>query len=186
MYIIITSSPNMHGLTAACGQAALNGMISAGGQGEIIDIAARQLEPCRICGNGWGTCRNMGSCVINDIFAEIQLKLRDAEGLFVITPVYWGLPSERQKYFGDRLRRCEAFREGGSWLKGKNINLVAAAGGSGNGTATCLVELETWCRHMQAVPGERIGITRFSREPVLKVIEDAGARLVRGEYFKGF
>ena len=32
------------------------------------------------------------------------------------------------KYFCDRFRRCEAFRKGGSWAKGKNINLVAAAG----------------------------------------------------------
>jgi phosphoribulokinase len=90
------------------------------------------------------------------------------------------------KYFCDRLRRCEAFREGGSWAEGKQISLIAAAGGSGNGTTTCLMELENWCRHIRAIPQERIGITRFNREEMLKVIEDAGMRMVNGEYFKGW
>lgn len=186
MYIIITSSPNKDGLTAACGKAAYDGITGAGGEAEIIDISELKLQPCRICGNGWGQCRNTGACIINDNLAEIQDKIRDSSGLFLITPVYFGQPSERMKYFCDRYRRCEAFREGGSWIKGKQVNLVAAAGGSGNGTPTALVELENWCRHIQAIAQERIGITRFNRVPVLSVIEDAGARLVRGEYFTRF
>ncbi|MDR0858919.1 MAG: flavodoxin family protein [Oscillospiraceae bacterium] len=186
MYHVITSSPNKDGLTAAAGQAAIDGITSAGGSAELIDISdpAQILEPCRVCGNGWGTCRNTAKCVIEDkILEKIQLTIKDSKGVFIITPVYFGQSSERMKYFIDRYRRCEAFRQGGSWAAGKQFNLVAAAGGSGNGTASCLVELENWARHVGAVPQERIGITRFNRETVLKVIEDAGARLVKGEYF---
>lgn len=186
MHIIITSSPNKDGLTAACGKAAYDGITGAGGHAEIIDISELKLQPCRICANGWGQCRGTATCIIKDSLEEIQKKIRDSEGLFLITPVYFGQPSERMKYFCDRYRRCEAFREGGSWIKDKQVNLVAAAGGSGNGTATALVELESWCRHVQAIPQERIGITRFKRNPELSVIEDAGARLVKGEYFKRF
>jgi multimeric flavodoxin WrbA len=101
----------------------------------------------------------------------------------LITPVYWGQPSERMKYFLDRFRRCEAFNQSGSAAKGKQIDLVAAAGGSGNGTVSCLTEMETWCRHVGAIPQERIGITRFNRTPMLETITDAAARLVKGEYF---
>jgi multimeric flavodoxin WrbA len=162
------------------------GIERAGGTAEIIDISALKLEPCRICGNGWGSCRGAGTCVIKDCLPEIQAKIKDAEGVFLVTPVYWGQPSERMKYFCDRLRRCEAFREGGSWAEGKQISLIAAAGGSGNGTTTCLMDLENWCRHIRAIPQERVGITRFNREETLKVIEDAGARMVGGEYFKGW
>jgi len=186
MFIIITASPNKDGLTAACGEAAIAGITGAGGKTEIFDISALKLEPCLICGNGWGTCRDAGRCVIDDCLPEIQSKIKAAEGIFVITPVYWQQPSERMKYFCDRLRRCEAFRDGGSWATDKQINLVAAAGGSGNGTAQCLNELEQWCRHIRAIPQERIGITRFNREKMLKVIEDAGRRMVGGEYFKGW
>ena len=185
MFIVITSSPNAGGLTAACGAAAMEGIEGAGGQAELIDISAAKLEPCRICGDGWGQCRNSSKCVIDDILPEIQAKIRDAEGIFIITPVYFAQPCERMKYFFDRFRRCEAFNnQNNSAASGKQINLVAAAGGSGNGTATCLAEMEQWCRHVSAVPQERIGITRFNRATVLPVIKDAGARLVKGEFFK--
>ncbi|HML36529.1 MAG TPA: flavodoxin family protein [Bacillota bacterium] len=184
MYLIITASPNKDGLTAACGKAAYDGISSAGGSAELIDISELKLQPCRICGNGWGKCRNTGMCIIDDSLADIQEKIRDCEGLFLVTPVYFWQPAERMKYFCDRFRRCEAFREGGSWAAGKQVNLVAAAGGTGNGTVTALGELENWCRHVHAIPQERISVTRFNRAAALSLIEDAGARLVRGEFFQ--
>ena len=186
MYIIITASPNADGLTAACGESAMEGIAAEGGSAELIDISAEKLEPCLICGNGWGSCRNSAKCIIEDKFADIQTKIRSSEGIILITPVYWGQPSERMKYFLDRFRRCEAFNKDGSAAKGKQVDLIAAAGGSGNGTATCLAEMEMWCRHVGAVPKERIAITRFNREPMLKVISDMASRAVKGEYFKGF
>ncbi|MCL2387712.1 MAG: flavodoxin family protein [Defluviitaleaceae bacterium] len=186
MHLIITASPNKDGLTAACGKAALDGITIAGGTAELIDISADELESCRICGNGWGSCRDSATCIIDDSFTELQTKIKNAEGVILVTPVYWGQPSERMKYFLDRFRRCEAFNKEGSVAKGKQIDLIAAAGGSGNGTATCLHEMEMWCRHVGAIPKDRIGITQFNREPMLKTISDMASRLVKGEYFKGF
>jgi multimeric flavodoxin WrbA len=184
MYLIITASPNTDGLTAACGKAALDGITEAGGKAEVVDIGAAKLEPCRICGTSWGSCRDTAKCVINDLLSELQQKFRDAEGVILVTPVYFMQPSERMKYFLDRFRRCEAFNTNGSAAAKKQVDIIAAAGGSGNGTAVCLVEMETWCRHVGAIAQERIGITRFNREPMLKVIKDAGSRMVKGEYFK--
>jgi multimeric flavodoxin WrbA len=178
MYIIITASPNADGLTDACGKAALEGITSAGGEGEIIDISAAKLEPCRICGNGWGLCGETHQCVINDVFQELQKKIREADGLVLVTPVYWWQPSERMKYFMDRFRRCEATKQDNSAVAGKQIDLIAAAGGSGNGTATCLVEMEQWCRHIKAIPKGRIGVTRFNRETIMRAISESAARLV--------
>jgi multimeric flavodoxin WrbA len=186
MYTIITASPNKDGLTAACGKAAYDGVVSAGGQVEIIDISQQRLEPCRVCGDGWGTCRNTAKCIIDDIMSDIQMKIRDSDGVFIVTPVYFAQPSERMKYFCDRYRRMEAFREGGSWASGKQFSLIAAAGGSGNGTANCLTELEDWVRHVGGIPQERVGVTRFNSEKVLEVVKDLGARMVKGEYFTGF
>jgi len=184
MYIIITASPNKDGLTDACGKAALEGILSAGGNAEVYDISDTKLEPCRICGNGWGTCRDSSKCVINDNLAELQDKIRDSEGVILVVPVYFGQPSERMKYFLDRFRRCEAFNKDGSAAAGKQVDLIAAAGGSGNGTATCLAEMEQWCRHVGATTRERIGVTRFNRTTIIPVITDATTRLVKGDYFK--
>jgi multimeric flavodoxin WrbA len=186
MYLIITASPNTDGLTAACGKAMSDGILSAGGNSEIIDISALKLEPCRICGNGWGTCFADAKCVIKDNFADLQQKIREAEGIALITPVYWGEPSERMKFFLDRFRRCEAFNKNGSAAAGKHIQLSAAAGGSGHGTVTALREMENWCNHVHANAVERIGITRFNREPMLEMIKDTGVRFVKGDFFKGF
>ena len=186
MYLIITASPNTDGLTAACGKAALDGIAVAGGTAELIDISADKLKPCLICDNGWGSCRTTTKCVIEDSLAALQEKIRSAEGIILVTPVYFGQPSERMKYFLDRFRRCEAFNKEGSAAKGKQIDLIATAGGSGNGTATCLAEMEMWCRHVGATPKDRIGVTRFNREPMLKTITDMASRLASGDYFKGW
>ena len=181
MFIIITSSPNAIGLTASCGKAALDGIVKAGGAAELIDISAAKLEPCRICGDGWGTCSQSAKCVIGDVLGDIQRKIRDSDGVILVTPVYFGQPSERMKYFLDRFRRCEAFNQNGSAAAGKHIDMIAAAGGSGNGTATCLAEMDQWCRHVGAIPQERLGVTRFNREAMLETIRDAGARFAKGE-----
>ena len=178
MYIIITASPNTDGLTAACGQAALKGITDAGGQVEMFDLCAEDIEACLVCGNGWGICREGGTCVIDDGMETLKQKMSESEGVFLITPVYWGQQSERMKYFCDRVRRCEGLKREGSLLRGVPFNLVAAAGGSGNGTVSCLTDMELWTRHVSAVNLERIGVTRFNREPMLKVIESAGERLV--------
>ncbi|MDR1379564.1 MAG: flavodoxin family protein [Synergistaceae bacterium] len=178
MYLVITASPNADGLTAACGRAALRGLEQAGKTGEIIDLCALKIQGCLVCGDGWGICREEHRCVIEDEFSVLQARLKEAEGLVLVTPVYWGQQSERIKYFCDRLRRCEARKGNGSVLARKKTNLVAAAGGTGNGTVSCLTDMELWCRHVGAIPFERIGVTRFNREPMLAVIEQASKELV--------
>jgi multimeric flavodoxin WrbA len=177
MYSVITASPNADGLTAVCGRAALRGLEQAGKTGEITDLCTLKIQGCLVCGNGWGICRQEHRCVIDDGFSALQARMKEAEGVVLVTPVYWGQQSERVKYFCDRLRRCEALKGEGSALAGKKINLVAAAGGTGNGTVSCLTDMELWCRHVHAIPFERIGITRFNREPMLAVIERASREL---------
>jgi len=194
MYIIITASPNVEGLTEACGKAAYDGITSAGGEAEIIDISVENLKPCQLCGNsklvfgivdkGWGSCFGDAVCTIKDIMAELQVKIRASEGLILITPVYFGQPSEHMQYFMDRFRRLEVFNEEkGSAAKNLPLDMIAAAGGSGNGTVPCLTEMELWCRQVGALPKDRIGITRYNRENMLQEISSSAARMVSGDYF---
>ncbi|MCL2663727.1 MAG: flavodoxin family protein [Oscillospiraceae bacterium] len=194
MYIIITASPNTEGLTTDCGKAAYDGITSAGGEAVIIDICAEELRPCQLCGTsklvfgnvdkGWGSCFGTAICTIKDIIADLQEKIRASEGLILVTPVYFGQPSEAMQYFMDRFRRLEVFNEEkGSAAKNKAIDMIAAAGGSGNGTIPCLMEMEAWCRQLGAIPKDRIGITRFNRESMLQEIKSSATRMVKNEYF---
>ncbi|MCL2546141.1 MAG: flavodoxin family protein [Oscillospiraceae bacterium] len=170
MYLVITASPNENGLTAACGRAACDSVTNAGREAEIIDLCAGRISPCLVCNDGWGTCLPEAKCVIGDMMDALQAKIRAAEGIFLVTPVYFGQPNERMQYFLDRFRRMECFNKAGSAAKGKMIHLIAAAGGGGAGGGTCLAEMEMWCSHVGAVTGERFDVTRANRGEVIDAI----------------
>ncbi len=51
---------------------------------------------------------------------------------------------------------------------------VAAAGGSGNGTVSCLGSMERWIQHVQARPFDLIAVNRWSRPYKLAAIREAG------------
>ena len=104
---------------------------------EKIHLNSRKLEHCRACGDGWGACRSKGVCVIQDDFAEIYGKLREADGIVWVSAVYWWDMTECFKAFFDRLRRCEGFTN--RFLEGKRCLLVACAGGTGKGVTECLM-----------------------------------------------
>ena len=180
MFLIISAQTNEDGTTAKCVNATKDGILEAGGEFEVINLNKLKFEGCRICNSdGWGDCIKLNRCIIKDELQEIQEKTKVCEGLFLITPVYWSQPSERMKYFMDRYRRCEAFRQGGSYLTGKVVNMVASAGGSGNGTAHCLMEMENWTRHVKANPSERMSVNRFNVNKMTEVIKDAAFRTAK-------
>jgi len=194
MYIIITASPNKDGLTNACGKAAYKGITDAGAEAEIIDLCTTtDVKPCKVCGTstlvfdivdkGWGSCFGKAVCVIKDSMAELQEKIRAAKGLILVSPVYFGQPSEPMQYFMDRFRRLEVFNDNGSAAKNKVVDMIAAAGGSGNGTVPCLSEMEEWCRQVGGLPKERLGISRYNREAMLQEITASASRMVKEDFF---
>jgi multimeric flavodoxin WrbA len=142
--IVLSSSPNKEGLTAACASAAVEGVTLAGGHAEEVRLNDLQIGLCQACEDGWGTCRPDHECQVEDDFQALHARVRQADGYVLVTPVYWHEMSESAKAFADRLRRCEASRGEESGLFGKPVIAVAAAGGSGNGTITCLLIMERW------------------------------------------
>ena len=163
MFIIISSSPNTDGLTAACTNAALAGIREAGAEGQLFDLCKMTLGHCRQCENGWGQCRTEHTCVIGDELDRLQAAVAGAEGIVIVSPVYYGELSESAKAAFDRLRRCEATKGEASALAGKPAIAVAAAGGSGGGVTTCLLSMERLLQHLRAQVQDLIGVTRRSR-----------------------
>lgn len=171
--LVISASPNPDGLTAACAAAAAQGVLQAGGQAEVICLNERQVGQCQACGNGWGTCRSEHECQVLDGFQALHAQILQANGIVLVTPVYWGEMSESAKGLTDRLRRCEASLAADSRLAGKPMIAVAAAGGSGNGSITCLASMERWIQHTRARMFDLIPVNRWSREYKLVAIQSA-------------
>ena len=169
---IVWSSPNTDGLTAAAKNQIMNGLSDAGVQVAEIHLNRKKLEHCRACGNGWGTCRTKGSCVIKDDFAEIYRTLAEADGIVWISAVYWSDMTECFKTFFDRLRRCDAVFNHS--LAEKRCVLAACAGGTGRGTLECLQQMERGLTHMGMRAYDRIPVVRYNKDYILPALYEAG------------
>ena len=173
--LVFTGSPNADGLTAACGEAARQGIVDGRSPARVINVNDFKIQRCAMCGNGWGTCRTEHRCCLEDDFAKLKEMFELAEAYVWVTPVYFGEPSESMVAFFQRLRRCEATKSGKatSVLAGKPTVCVAAAGGSGRGAIRCLDQMEQWGRSLAVSPFDFISVTQKTREYQLETIHDA-------------
>ncbi len=184
---VVWSSPNTDGLTAKAKNQIMVGLQTGGIQKanvevEEIHLNKLKIEHCRACGNGWGICRSKGECILKDDFSDVYQKLKDADGIVLISAVYWSDMTECLKAFVDRLRRMEATHN--HYLADKRCILVACAGGTGRGTLECLQNMELALTHMGMRAYDRIPVNRYNSDYVLPALEEAGAtyvdRLVQG------
>jgi len=138
MFYILTSSPETNGLTATTAGVLREVFTAHGKKVEIIDLNKIDFVRCTACGKrGWGACREKAICAHDKAFNDLQEKLESSEGFAVVSPVYFHEPSEICKLVLDKIRRCQSFKSGSSFV-GKRVVFCACAGGSGNGTENCL------------------------------------------------
>jgi NAD(P)H-dependent FMN reductase len=151
--LVISGSRNRQGKTAQAAEAIRRGVTRGGGKSESIFLTELKLERCRQCNpDGWGICRSEGRCVIDDDFASIVEKIKVSDVVIFANPVYFGDLCESLRGFLDRYRRIRfstAFRPPapgappmGFGAGGIPAIGIAYAGGSGNGTISCLANLE--------------------------------------------
>lgn len=176
--MILTSSPNIDGLTAACGNAAQRGAEETGANVVMVSLNQHQIGNCQACGNGWGPCRNEHYCQVNDDFQNLHASMADIDAFVLITPNYWGEMSESAKAFTDRVRRCEAMKKENSFFAEKPVIAIAAAGGSGNGLTTCLTSMERLFTHVKAERFDLIGVTQKNKRYKLDTIQEAVKEMV--------
>lgn len=169
---VVWSSPNTDGLTATAKNQFVEGLKKSGVEVEEIHMNRKKMEHCRACGDGWGTCRTKGECVLPDDFSEVYQKLVEADGIALISAVYWSDLTECMKAFIDRLRRLEATHN--HYLANKRCILVACAGGTGRGTVECLQTMELALTHMGMRAYDRIPVNRYNKDYMLPTLEDAG------------
>ena len=187
--LVLSGSRNRQGKTAQAINAILKGLTKAGGNSESVFLTELTLEKCRQCNDdGWGDCRSKGQCIIEDDFTSIVEKIEAADVLVFATPVYFGDLSESMRGFLDRFRRTRFFRRlaasqgvPGSSPFGKGDTPAIGlcyAGGSGNGTISCCVNME---RILQTCGFDVIDIIPARRQNLgvkLPILELVGEWLV--------
>ncbi|MDR0917273.1 MAG: flavodoxin family protein [Oscillospiraceae bacterium] len=162
-FLIVSGNPKNDGLTAAIIDEVARGARDGGAEVEILRV--EKLERCHVCNGGWGECRATHKCVFGgDGFDEAQAKIKAADALALITPIYWAEISESLKGFIDRLRRCEFSFDGTGALSGKQTLIAVNAGGSGNGIITAVEQLDRFCQHTGAVIFDRLGFNRWNHD----------------------
>ena len=141
--LIVLGNRNPEGRTARAADAFFQGLVSEGSEGEQVFLPQMKIERCRQCeDSGWGTCRTEGQCVIEDDFAGLVEKIRNADAAIFATPVYFSDLSESMRTFLDRLRRTCMHEAGKEGISGKPAIGICVAGGGGGGAPTCAVSLE--------------------------------------------
>ncbi len=189
--LVLSGSRNRRGKTARAITAMCRGITDAGGRSEVIFLIEQNLERCRQCNDdGWGICRSEKRCIIDDDFASIVKKIKAADVLVFATPVYFGDLSESMRVFLDRYRRTcftTVFRRPlttniPNQLPVKQGGIPAIgycyAGGSGNGTISCLASLERTLLTSGFDVVDMIPARRQNLEMKLPLLESVGRWLV--------
>ena len=154
--LIVNATPKRDGVCYSFVQAAKETTEALGVEADVLDLSTYGLNKCLMCNDGWGICRTEHKCIMGekDGFSKLQQRVARADAFVYATPVYWGDTSEELKIFWDRLRRCEATKQGNgkddvnSVHKGKPSIIVAVAGGGGGGIVTAFLNMERTINHM--------------------------------------
>ncbi|MBQ5315979.1 MAG: flavodoxin family protein [Oscillospiraceae bacterium] len=103
--LVINGSPHSNGCTAAALDEMIKIFESEGAQTELIHVGNKDIRGCISC----NTCGERGKCVFDDLVNETADKFREADGLVIGSPVYYGSPNGTLLSFLDRLFYSSSF-----------------------------------------------------------------------------
>ena len=83
--LIINGSPRVNGNTTVAVNELVKIFKEGGVDTEVVQIGNKAIRGCIAC----GSCREKGKCVFDDTVNELATKFEAADGLVVVTPVYY-------------------------------------------------------------------------------------------------
>jgi multimeric flavodoxin WrbA len=96
--LAICGSPRVEGNTELLADACLEGVREGGSSGEKIRLNELHLSPCQECGG----CQQTGRCVIRDDMQKLYPRLRQAGGIILASPIFFGSITAQTKIVIDR------------------------------------------------------------------------------------
>jgi multimeric flavodoxin WrbA len=110
----IVGSPRKNGNTAFLIKEALTIIKSAGIETELIQLCGKVIQPC----NGCLVCKKKKKCIIEgDDFEPIFNSMKEAEGIILGSPVYFGSATSQLTSLLDRAAYVQ--RQTGQYFSGK-------------------------------------------------------------------
>lgn len=103
--LLINGSPNAHGCTFTALSELARTLEENGVSAEILHVGHKTIRGCLSCGK----CSELGRCVMDDIVNEVAEKLREADGLVLGSPVYYGSANGTLLALLDRLFFSSSF-----------------------------------------------------------------------------
>ena len=97
--LLVNGSPHIHGCTATALEEMMKTFREEGIETELVHIGNKAVRGCVSCNR----CSELGHCVFDDAVNEIAPKFKEADGLVVGSPVYYGSPNGTLLSFLDRL-----------------------------------------------------------------------------------
>ena len=103
--LIINGSPHSQGTTSRAIDELKNTFDSLGVEVEVMHVGNKNIRGCIACGH----CFKEGKCVFDDMVNEASIKLQEADGLILASPVYYASPNATLIAFCDRLFHSSRF-----------------------------------------------------------------------------
>ena len=103
--LIINGSPHSQGTTSRAIDELKNTFNSLDVEVEVMHIGNKNIRGCIACGH----CFKEARCVFDDLVNEAAIKLQEADGLILASPVYYASPNATLIAFCDRLFHSSRF-----------------------------------------------------------------------------
>ena len=191
--LIISGTPKSDGLCHSLVTAAAEAAFTKGVETEVVKLSDFNLQRCKMCGDGWGSCYKQHRCAFGDEdgFNSLQDKYRDADAFVYITPVYLAEVSEVMNCFLNKLRRCQAPKLWNnnpekSYQTDKPTIFAASAGGGGGGIAHTFLQMEQAVAHMGGLTWQwggvydYIAVNRWNQDYKREALKAAVVSMING------
>jgi multimeric flavodoxin WrbA len=130
----IVGSPRIGGNTEQLTQEALRVVGDNGIDTELVRLAEKSILPCTGC----GVCESEEICPLDDDLLPLYHRLKEAHGIILASPVYFGSASPQLKAFMDRAGYI-SYNNGYTLARKVGGPLVVAGRNGGNFTNSQLI-----------------------------------------------
>ncbi len=153
----IVGSPRKNGNTEILTAHTLNAISEEGLDTEIVPLAGRDIRPCTGC----LACKKDELCTIEDDLFPLYLKMKEADGIIMASPVYYSSATGLMKSFMERSGYIN--RHNGEPFRGKVGGPLVVARRSGHNFT--LAEITFWFQVLGfVIPGSSYWNMAFGGE----------------------